>query len=114
MPFKVVIIGGGLVGALAAVQFAQKGYHVQVFEKRSGISLLIVDIRKQKTAAGRSINLALSVRGIEALKNAGVADAILPNVIPMKGRFIHLKNGNRSLQPYGIFGEVLIQLILVH
>ena len=78
--FKVVIIGGGLVGSLAAVYFANRGFTVHVYEKRE-------DIRKQKTANGRSINLALSTRGIEALKGAGVADQVLPNIIPMKGWF---------------------------
>jgi kynurenine 3-monooxygenase len=98
--FKVVVLGGGLVGALAALQFANKGYTVEVYEKRT-------DIRKREHAEGRSINLALSVRGIEALKNAGVADMVLPNVIPMKGRFIHLENGSYSTQPYGLFGECI-------
>lgn len=98
--FKVVIIGGGLVGSLAAVTFGNRGYTVELYEKRS-------DIRLEKTAAGRSINLALSTRGIEALKNAHVEDLILPNVIPMKGRLIHANGGEQSIQNYGIFGEVL-------
>lgn len=76
--FKVVVIGGGLVGGLAAVYFANRGYTVHVYEKRG-------DIRLEKAANGRSINLALSTRGLEALKAAGVADQIIPNIIPMKG-----------------------------
>jgi kynurenine 3-monooxygenase len=100
MTFNVVILGGGLVGALAALQFANKGYKVQVFEKRS-------DIRKRKQAEGRSINLALSVRGISALKNANIDKEVLEHVIPMKGRFIHLDNGTCSTQPYGLHGEAI-------
>jgi kynurenine 3-monooxygenase len=96
--FHVVVLGGGLVGALAAVQFANKGYKVQLFEKRT-------DIRTQDQSNGRSINLALSRRGIAALENANVADQILSSVIPMKGRCIHLESGSLSTQPYGLQGE---------
>lgn len=98
--FKVVIIGGGLVGSLAACYFANRGYSVQVFEKRN-------DIRGERSANGRSINLALSVRGIEALRGAGVAKDVLPALIPMKGRMIHSLAGQLSSQPYGIFGECI-------
>ncbi|KAJ3351658.1 hypothetical protein HDU91_006094 [Kappamyces sp. JEL0680] len=98
--FKVVIIGGGLVGALAAVYFGNRGYSVSVYEKRN-------DIRERREGQGRSINLALSTRGIEALKGAGVEDAILPTLLPMKGRLIHALSGDLSSQPYGIFGECI-------
>lgn len=98
--FKVVVIGGGLVGSLAAVYFGNRGYTVHVYEKRG-------DIREEKTGNGRSINLALSTRGIEALKGAGVADLILPSLIPMKGRMIHSKKGDLSSQAYGLFGECI-------
>jgi 2-polyprenyl-6-methoxyphenol hydroxylase-like FAD-dependent oxidoreductase len=33
---KVVIVGGGLVGSLAAVFFAKRGWVVEVYEKRAG------------------------------------------------------------------------------
>jgi kynurenine 3-monooxygenase len=97
--FKVVVIGGGLVGSLAAVYFANRGYTVQVFERRR-------DLRKDKNASGRSINLALSTRGIEALKGAGIAEEIFSKLIPMKGRMIHSLDGKLSSQPYGTYGEV--------
>jgi kynurenine 3-monooxygenase len=97
--FKVVIAGGGLVGSLAAVFFANRGCVVEVFEKRT-------DIRKDSKASGRSINLALSFRGIEALKAAGVFHLIEPHIIPMKGRYIHSLDGFYT-QDYGVFGECI-------
>ena len=57
-------------------------------------------MRKATQSAGRSINLALSVRGIHALKEVGIFDQIKPAIIPMKGRMIHDLNGETHLQPY--------------
>ena len=50
---------------------------------------------------GRSINLALSVRGIEALREVGLAETVLQASIPLRGRMIHPLNGPLALQPYG-------------
>ena len=58
-------------------------------------------MRKNSVPAGRSINLALSARGIRALKDIGAFDKIEPNLIPMRGRMIHDVNGNNNFQPYG-------------
>lgn len=33
---KVIIVGAGLVGALAAIYMSRLGYEVQVYEKRKG------------------------------------------------------------------------------
>ncbi|KAJ3000223.1 hypothetical protein HDV02_000136 [Globomyces sp. JEL0801] len=102
--FRVVIIGGGLVGSLAAVYLGNKGYTVDVYEKRPGLLYyLILDIRLEKTANGRSINLALSERGIKALEGAGVMNEIAPNLIPMRGRYVHVTNTSHNMQDYGIF-----------
>lgn len=90
---RIHISGGGLVGALAATQLAQLGYQVTLLEKRS-------DIRKQKNAEGRSINLAVSTRGIYALKNAGLWDRVRAEAIAMPGREIHDLKGNTQFQPY--------------
>ena len=88
------MIGAGLTGPLLATYLAQKGYSVEIFERRP-------DMRKESISAGRSINLALSARGNHALKEVGLYDKIKPNTIPMKGRMIHDLNGNTHLQPYG-------------
>lgn len=86
-------MGAGLAGSLMALMLAKRGYKVTVFEKRP-------DMRKEEMSAGRSINLALSNRGISALKRAGLGENILKEVMPMKGRLIHSINGEKSLQPY--------------
>jgi kynurenine 3-monooxygenase len=91
---KFTLIGAGLTGPLLATYLAQRGYSVEIFERRP-------DMRKESISAGRSINLALSTRGNHALKEVGLYDKIKPNTIPMKGRMIHDLNGNTHLQPYG-------------
>ena len=91
---KFTLIGAGLAGPLLATYLAKRGYSVEIFERRP-------DMRKESISAGRSINLALSIRGNHALKEVGLYDKIKPNTIPMKGRMIHDLNGNTHLQPYG-------------
>jgi len=88
------LIGAGLTGPLLATYLAQRGYSVEIFERRP-------DMRKESISAGRSINLALSIRGNRALQEVGLYDKIKPNTIPMKGRMIHGLNGGTNLQPYG-------------
>ena len=95
MRSKITIIGSGLAGPLLAILLAKKGYTVDLFEKRS-------DPRQKSLSAGRSINLALSHRGIKALKSADVFEQIAPHLIPMKGRMIHGDNGELDYQPYSI------------
>ena len=74
---------------------ANRGYTVDLYEKRA-------DLRKADISAGRSINLALSHRGIHALNSANVFNEIEPLLIPMKGRMVHLPDGNTDFQPYSI------------
>ena len=90
-----IIIGSGLCGPLLTILLSQRGYKVKLFEKRQ-------DIRKSNICSGRSINLALSHRGIEALKYAKIFDEIEPHLIPMRGRMIHHKDGCLDFQPYSI------------
>jgi len=52
-------------------------------------------------SAGRSINLALSDRGIMAMEEVGIMESIRTFAIPMHGRYIHNKNGSTAFQPYG-------------
>lgn len=91
---KVTILGGGLVGSLMAVFLAKRGYDVTVFEKRG-------DPRQERSLGGRSINLALSDRGLLALQKAGIGAALDRVMVPMKGRMIHQINLPNSFQPYG-------------
>jgi len=91
---KVSIVGGGLAGSLLAIYMARRNYQVEVFEKRA-------DSRIKGYEGGRSINLALSHRGIRALKELGILEQISPLVVPMYGRMIHDLAGNQAFFPYG-------------
>lgn len=97
---KIAIIGAGLVGSLQAIFMAQKGYKVDVYERRP-------DMRKAKISAGRSINLALSNRGWKALDLAGIKTAVEEIAIPMYGRIMHDVDGNLTHQAYGKEGEAI-------
>ncbi|MFM7671103.1 MAG: FAD-dependent oxidoreductase [Bacteroidota bacterium] len=97
---KVIIVGAGLVGSLLAVYMRRRGHEVSVYERRS-------DMRTQSVGAGRSINLALSDRGIRALEEVGVMDRIRPIAIPMHGRQIHQADGTEIYQPYGKTGQYI-------
>jgi kynurenine 3-monooxygenase len=90
----ILIAGAGLAGSLMAIYFAKRGWRVDIFESRS-------DMRKMQMVAGRSINLALSHRGIMALKEVGVTDEILKEAVKMPGRMLHDKAGNLKFAPYG-------------
>ena len=91
---SVAVVGGGLVGSLQGILLSQSGYQVDLYEARP-------DIRTQEHVSGRSINLALSVRGREALRAVGLEDTVLETAIPMHARMIHALSGETSAQPYG-------------
>jgi len=93
MKDHVLIIGAGLCGSLLALRLAQRGYQVTVTEKRP-------DLRKVTLDAGRSINLALSDRGLKGLRLAGVEEEALALSIPMEGRIIHDKEGHTFMSKY--------------
>jgi len=90
---KVVIIGAGLAGSLLAIYLAKRGIAVDIYEARG-------DMRLEKVAAGRSINLALSNRGIAALNHIRLDEYILAEAVPMNGRMIHSVAGETKLLPY--------------
>ncbi len=92
---KFIVAGAGLVGSVLALRLLQKGYQVDIYESRA-------DMRTQSMSAGRSINLALSHRGIEALKLVGLEKEILNHAVQMKGRLIHNVHGELNFQPYSI------------
>lgn len=100
MTKKITLVGGGLSGGLLAVFLAKKGFEVHVYERRK-------DMRQGNYEGGRSINLALSARGIRGLEKAGIAKEILDIGIPMTGRMMHDVNGNLAYQPYGKDGQAI-------
>src|SRR5438309_7215124 len=94
---KFVLIGSGLAGGLLAAYLGRRGYDVDLYERRA-------DPREGNMVAGRSINLALSTRGIQALEQIGIADEVLKHAIPMRGRMIHpARAGDRIIfAPYDV------------
>jgi kynurenine 3-monooxygenase len=90
----IAVVGAGLVGSLAALYLVKRGNKVTVFERRP-------DMRKSALFAGRSINLALSSRGLLALEELGLADKTKQIAIPMRGRMMHDLKGNLTSQSYG-------------
>lgn len=97
---SIAIVGAGLVGSLLSIYLKKRGYQVSVFERRS-------DMRSSDYAGGRSINLALSNRGIRALEEVGLADELKRIAIPMHGRVMHDLQGKLSYQAYGKEGQYI-------
>ena len=97
---RIAVVGAGLVGSLMAIYLAKRGYAVSVFERRP-------DMRTSNSDQGRSINLALSNRGIRALEEVGLADELKKVAIPMHGRTMHDLQGRLSFLPYGRQGQFI-------
>ena len=91
---KIIIVGAGLVGSLLGVLLGKRGYEIELYEQRG-------DQRKVDADSGRSINLALSSRGIKAFQDAGIYEKIKPLLIPMRGRMLHQADGSQQFSPYG-------------
>ncbi len=94
---KFILIGSGLAGGLLAAYLGRRGYDVDLYERRA-------DPREGNIVGGRSINLALSTRGIHALEQLGIADEVLRHAIPMRGRMIHPAGAGANLHfaPYDV------------
>ncbi len=100
MKKEITIIGAGLVGSLLSIYLVKRGYKVKIYERRS-------DMRTEKVVAGRSINLALSDRGIKALEEIGIMEDVKKIAIPMHGRFMHNIDGSYTQQAYGMEGQFI-------
>jgi kynurenine 3-monooxygenase len=92
---KFVLIGSGLAGGLLAAHLGRRGHEIDLYERRA-------DPREGNIVGGRSINLAISTRGIHALQQVGIADEALRHAIPMRGRMIHDKSGELHFTPYDV------------
>jgi kynurenine 3-monooxygenase len=95
MPAKFVLVGSGLAGGLLAAYLGRRGYNVDLYERRA-------DPREGNIVGGRSINLAISTRGIHALERIEIAGEALRHAIPMRGRMIHDKSGTLHFAPYDV------------
>src|ERR1700677_4968848 len=91
---KITVIGAGLTGPLLAVSLVRRGFRVAIYDRRPAP-------RRVRLSTGRSINLAISVRGIHALHEAGLWESMRNIIIPMKGRMMHSLSGELTFQPYG-------------
>src|SRR3990172_2746240 len=92
---KFVIIGGGPAGALLANYLGKGRYEVDVYEMRD-------DLRTAEIGRGKSINLALSYRGLCAMKPVGLTEEVMRLAVPMRGRMIHSVQGDVAFQSYGV------------
>ena len=96
---SIVVVGGGLVGSMQALMLAQSGGEVKLFDSRKD--------PREGFEGGKSINLALSTRGRNALQSVDCEEEVLASAVPMKGRFIHTKDGSRFTLPYSPKGECI-------
>ncbi|HEY4570786.1 MAG TPA: NAD(P)/FAD-dependent oxidoreductase [Kribbella sp.] len=101
---KVAIVGAGLTGSLLACFLARRGLTVTLYERRA-------DPRTGQVERGRSINLAISERGLDALRRIGLVDQVMADALPMKGRMIHPVSGPLDFQAYSASGERAINSI---
>jgi len=98
---SVAIVGAGPAGSLLALALAREGYSVDVYERRA-------DPRAMLESGGRSINLGLSKRGMEALGMVGLLADVLDRGVAMRGRVIHSLDGGVRFQPYGASSEEVL------
>jgi len=102
----VAIAGAGLAGPLLAVYLARRDHRVTLYERRSD--------PRAVGAEGKSINLALSVRGIDALERAGLAERVLAHALPMRGRMMHDRDCTLAFQAYSADASKAINSISRH
>ena len=100
----VAVVGAGLVGSLLACYLGRRGYRVEVYERRS-------DPRSATPERGRSINLALSERGLDALRRIDLVETVMAPALPMHGRMIHAVDGRTTFSSYSAGGDRAINSI---
>lgn len=98
-----LIVGAGLVGSLLSVYLARAGFKVSVYDRNS-------DPRQLNMQSGRSINITLSERGLQALAAVGLIDTVRKFCIPIYGRIIHSQDGELTYQPYGNNKEAIYSI----
>ena len=101
---KFILIGSGLAGGLLGAYLGRRGHDVDLYERRA-------DPREGNIVGGRSINLAISTRGIHALEQIGIAEEALRHAIPMRGRMIHDRSGALHFTPYDVDPQKCINSI---
>ncbi|TFK76537.1 FAD/NAD(P)-binding domain-containing protein [Pluteus cervinus] len=104
-PRRAVVVGAGPVGCLSAIALAKAGWSVSLYEGRADMRLP----SSKAAAQQRSINLAISHRGLAALEivHPGAAQRFLQAAIPMRGRMIHNPKGSLDSQLYDKDGQCI-------
>ncbi|TDD76228.1 FAD-dependent monooxygenase [Actinomadura darangshiensis] len=101
---EITVVGAGLTGSLLACYLARRGHQVSLYERRP-------DPRVGDGERGRSINLALSERGLDALRRIGLEHRVMADALPMRGRMIHPVAGPQDFQSYSRDGDKSINSI---
>jgi kynurenine 3-monooxygenase len=104
MAERVAVVGAGLAGCLLATLLGRRGLAVTVYERRP-------DPRVTGAERGRSINLAISARGLDALEHVGLREQSLGRALPMHGRMVHPVSGAQSFRRYSADGDRAINSI---
>ena len=99
---NIAIVGSGLVGSLLAIYLRKAGHQVTIFDRRP-------DVRKVEFS-GRSINLAMSNRGWNALRRIGLEDEIRKIALPLDKRAMHVNDKPLYFQKYGKEGEAIYSI----
>lgn len=100
---NISIVGAGLVGSLLSIYLSKMGSKVSIFERRK-------DMRLDTSLAGRSINLSLSKRGMDALSELGINKEVMDIAMPMYHRTMHSEDGDITIQPYGKKEEAIFSV----
>jgi kynurenine 3-monooxygenase len=101
---EITIIGAGLAGTLLALYLAKRGYTLNIYDARPDLRLIEAD-------TGRSINLALSCRGLTSLAGVGIMTEVEQLMVPMRARAIHDAQGQIKYQSFGRHHDEYINAI---
>ena len=101
---EIAVVGAGLAGCLLACFLARRGHRVALYERRP-------DPRTATVERGRSINLALSERGLDALRRIDLEKRVMAEALPMRGRMIHPVDGETEFQAYSATADRAINSI---
>lgn len=105
----ICIIGAGPVGLLQSLYLVR--YHKElIVSKENDLQISIFESRSQQdiiypSSGQRSINLALSWRGMRALEEVGLLQEVLKDAVPMRGRYIHPIGGHAYVQNYSPYSD---------